>query len=122
MSLPLNPGYGSSSSDRQAPSTHTEMIDHKDAASHVGFRQYCENFAHPPDHGGVVPIALAEQDHARLGDLSEREQTRVVQVNRNDGSPLLLRTRHDGNVGFAPEPEVGGMHGIVPAFGKPCRQ
>ena len=112
----------SSSSDRQTASPHTEMIDYKDAASNIVFRQRCKNFRHPRDHRRVAPIALAKQDDARFRGLGEREQARVVEIGSDDRSSLQLRPRNNGSIGFMREPDSGRMHGIMPAFDKPCRQ
>src|SRR2546421_4871495 len=80
------------------------MVHHEDAAGDIGFSHCCKNVGHPCDDGSVAPIALAKQDDAWLRSFSEREQARIVEVDSNDRSSLLLRACHDDSIGFSASP------------------
>ena len=118
----IHPARGCSSPNRQTASAYAEMIHDNDALGNVRFSQCGKNFAHTRDYGGFAPVAIAKQNQARLGGLSEREQARVVEINGDDGSRLLLRPGHDRDIGCTRKPQVGGMHGIMPMVGEPRRQ
>src|SRR3954454_10314289 len=98
------------------------MVHHEDAAGDVGFSHCCKNVGHPCDHGSVAPIALAKQDDAWLRSFSEREQARIVEIDGNDRSSLLLRACHDDGIGFTCESEIGAMRRVVTAVDKPSRE
>jgi hypothetical protein len=100
--------------DRKPASPQSIPVHYDDALGDFRLRQRGKNLAHARNHVGLAPIAVAEQDQARLGSASEREQVRIVEVRRDNRSCLQLCPGHDLGVSRAVKSEVGGMRRIVP--------
>ncbi len=68
------------SADRQPASPHAIPIHDDDALSDIRFGQRGKNLAQARDDVVLAPIAVAEQDQARLAGPSDREQARIVEI------------------------------------------